>query len=428
MKKIIISVFLFIILLSLISNSALAQNVSNKVNIYFFWGEGCPHCAQEKPFLDKLENRYPNVTVYRYEIYYSKENRDLLIEVGKKLNTDVSGVPFTVVGDKYFVGWWNEETTGASIENAIRFCIEKGCSDVVGELIDLNKENITEQLPATENITQENTSEIPQILENLTNKEEIIESPPIPEKITIPILGEIETKNLPLPLFTVLLGALDGFNPCAMWVLLFLISMLLNMKDRKRMWILGITFLVASAFVYFLFMVAWLNLLLFIGFIFWVRLLIALVALAGGSYNLREYFISKDSGCKVVGEEKRQKVFERVKRITHEQKFWLALGGIIILAAMVNLVELICSLGLPVLFTQVLVLSNLATWQYYLYMMLYIFVFMLDDLIVFFTAMITLQLTGITTKYTRLSHLIGGIIMIIIGILLIFKPELLMFG
>ena len=414
----------------MISNSVLAENVSDKVNVYFFWGEGCPHCAQEKPFLDKLENRYPHVTIYRYEIYYSKENRDLLIEVGKKLNTDVSGVPFTVVGDKYFVGWFNEETTGASIENAVRFCIEKGCPDVVGELIGLTKENITETepLPAPENVTQENTSEIPQILENLTNKEEIIESSSIPEKIIIPILGEIETKNLSLPLFSVLLGVLDGFNPCAMWVLLFLISMLLNMKDRKRMWILGITFLVASAFVYFLFMAAWLNLLLFIGFIFWVRLLIALIALAGGSYNLREYFINKDSGCKVVGEEKRQKVFDRLKRITHEQKFWLALVGIVILAASVNLVELICSAGLPVLFTQVLALNNLTVWQYYSYMLIYIFFFLLDDLIVFFTAMITLQLTGITTKYTRLSHLIGGIIMIIIGILLIFKPELLMFG
>ena len=119
--RIIISFLLFIILLLLISNSVLAENVSDKVNVYFFWGEGCPHCAQEKPFLDKLENRYPNVTIYRYEIYYSKENRDLLIEVGKKLNTDVSGVPFTVVGDKYFVGWFNEETTGASIENTVRF-------------------------------------------------------------------------------------------------------------------------------------------------------------------------------------------------------------------------------------------------------------------------------------------------------------------
>jgi hypothetical protein len=148
----------------------------------------------------------------------------------------------------------------------------------------------------------------------------------------------------------------------------------------------------------------------------------------GGVYNLREYFINKESGCKVTGDEKRQRVFEKLKAITQKQQFWLALGGIIILAGAVNLVELICSAGLPVVFTQILALSNLAKWQYYLYMLLYIFIFMLDDLIVFIVAMVTLKMTGITTKYTRLSHLIGGILMLIIGLLLIFKPEWLMFG
>ena len=399
MKRIIVSFFLFIILLSLISNFVLAENASDKVNVYFFWAEGCPHCANEKPFLESLKQKYSNLEVHSLEVTKSKENADLLVRVGRELNVDVSGVPFTVVGKQYFIGWYDEKTTGKSIEEAVQCALKNACPDIVGSLTT----SVTPSLQPKSEITA-------------------------PEKITLPLLGEIETKNISLPIFTVIIGALDGFNPCAMWVLLFLISMLLHMKDRKRMWILGITFLVASAFVYFLFMAAWLNLLLFIGFIFWVRLLIALVALAGGIYNLREYFINKDSGCKVVGEEKRQKVFERVKRITHEQKFWLALVGIVILAASVNLVELICSAGLPVLFTQVLALNNLAVWQYYSYMLIYIFFFMLDDLIVFFIAMITLQLTGITTKYTRFSHLIGGIIMLIVGILLILKPELLMFG
>jgi len=399
MKRIIVSFFLFIILLSLISNFVLAENASDKVNVYFFWAEGCPHCANEKPFLESLKQKYSNLEVHSLEVTKSKENADLLVRVGRELNVDVSGVPFTVVGKQYFIGWYDEKTTGKSIEEAVQCALKNACPDIVGSLTT----SVTPSLQPKSEITA-------------------------PEKITLPLLGEIETKNISLPIFTVIIGALDGFNPCAMWVLLFLISMLLHMKDRKRMWILGITFLVASAFVYFLFMAAWLNLILFIGFIFWVRLLIALVALAGGIYNLREYFINKDSGCKVVGEEKRQKVFERVKRITHEQKFWLALVGIVILAASVNLVELICSAGLPVLFTQVLALNNLAVWQYYSYMLIYIFFFMLDDLIVFFIAMITLQLTGITTKYTRFSHLIGGIIMLIVGILLILKPELLMFG
>jgi hypothetical protein len=223
------------------------------------------------------------------------------------------------------------------------------------------------------------------------------------------------------------LGALDGFNPCAMWALLFLISLLIGMENKKRMWIFGSTFIIASAFVYFLFMAAWLNLLLFIGFIFWIRVIIGLVALGGGAYNLKEYFSNPAGVCKVTGGEKRQKFFERLKNIVYRKNFYIALGGIIILAFAVNLVELICSAGLPVIFTQVLALSDLSIWQYYFYMLLYILIFMLDDLIVFFLAMATLQVTGITSKYSRISHLVGGTLMLIIGLLLIFKPELLMF-
>ena len=106
----------------------------------------------------------------------------------------------------------------------------------------------------------------------------------------------------------------------------------------------------------------------------------------------------------------------------------MAIAGIILLAFAVNLVELICSAGLPAVYVQILTLTELPTWQYYAYLVLYIFIFMLDDLFIFFVAMKTLQITGVTTKYVRASRLIGGIVMIVIGILLIFKPELLMFG
>lgn len=200
------------------------------------------------------------------------------------------------------------------------------------------------------------------------------------------------------------------------------------MKDRKRMWILGSAFIVTSASVYYLFLAAWLNLFLFIGFIFWVRIAIGTVALGAGFYNIRDYIVNKQGGCKVMGNEKRQKIFKRIRDITQKQHFLLALGGMIILAVMVNMIELVCSAGLPAIYTQILSLSQLPSWQYYLYLAFYVLIFMFDDLLIFFTAMITLRAVGIEGKYSRYSHLIGGILMSIIGILLIFKPELLMFG
>ncbi len=385
-------------------NSVLAQD-SEKVNIYFFWGEGCPHCAKEKPFLDKLEQKYSELEIHDYEVWSNYDNRQLMIDFGKKLNANISGVPFTVVGEQYIIGWLDEKNTGKQIEDAVKCAFHNNCRDVGIEI----KGSALASKQSEETDVDSNSS-------------------PIPESMTLPLVGEVETKNLSLPLFTMLLGALDGFNPCAMWTLLFLISLLLGMKDRRRMWILGMTFIVASASVYFVFMAAWLNLLLFLGMIIWVRIIIGLIALTAGGYNLKEYFTNPQGACKVTGTEKRQKVFEKLKNITHQKSFYLALGGIILLAFAVNLVELICSAGLPAVYTQVLTLSNLANWQYYLYILLYIFVFMLDDLFVFVIAMTTLQMTGITTKYTRLSHLIGGILMLIVGLTLIFKPEWLMFG
>ncbi len=248
------------------------------------------------------------------------------------------------------------------------------------------------------------------------------------ESLTIPILGTIQTANLSLPALSVVIGLIDGFNPCAMWTLLFLISLLLGMKNKKRMWTLGITFIVASAFVYFLFLSAWLNFFLILGFVFWIRITIGLFAIGVGIYNLREYQKNKDGTCKTSDDEKRRKTLDKLKGITHERKFILALGGIILLAFAVNLIELVCSAGLPAIFTQILSISNLSPGQHYSYILIYIFFFMVDDIVVFAIAMITLQAVGIQSKYARLSRLIGGIIMLIIGVLLLFKPEILMFG
>lgn len=376
-QKIIKGTIVLLFLLVLIKP---AYGLENKLPLYFFWASGCPHCTKEEVFLKSLEQKYSQLEIKDYEITGSRKNLELLEKMGQELSADVSGVPFTVVGKQHFSGYYTDETTGKKIEEAVKRALEK-------------------EKPKS-----------------------------IPDTVKVPILGELEVKSLSLPFLTFVIAFLDGFNPCAMWTLLFLISLLLGMKDRKRMWILGIAFIAASSFVYFLFLSAWLNFFLFLGFVIWVRIAIGLVALGAGGYYLRDYFINKKGDCKISGGEKRQAVFEKLKNITQKKQFLLVLGGIILLAFAVNLVELICSAGLPAIYTQVLAMAKLPTWQYYLYLIFYILIFMLDDLFVFFTAMFTLQAIGIQTKYSRFSRLVGGILMLIIGILLLFKPEFLMFG
>lgn len=404
-KKIFISVALLLFIFPSITKAETA------VNVYLFFGDGCPHCARMEEFLNNtLQKKYPSLEIYEYEVYYNRDNQALMRKVGQALNADIGGVPFLVVGDQYFVGY-AEGVTSLEIESKVKECLNSFCPDPVANILGIKvDEKKPEDIQVNEVVTEQ------EITEDTT------------KAIKVPIFGEINPGKLSLPVFTIVMGMLDGFNPCAMWALLFLISLLLGMKDRKRMWILGTTFIVASAFVYFIFMSAWLNLILFLGLVVWVRALIGILALFGGGYSLREFMTNKENVCKVTGGESRQKVFEKLKSIINQNSFWLAFGGIIVLAFMVNLVELICSAGLPAVYTQVLAMNDLSSLQYYLYILLYIFFFMIDDLFVFVVAMITLQMTGITTKYSRWSHLIGGILMLIIGLLLLFKPEWLMFG
>jgi glutaredoxin len=370
------------------------------VTVYLFWTTGCPHCAHEKEFLDRLARRDQAIKVVALEVSASRENLELLQKVGKSLQADISGVPFTVIGNQYFIGWQDEPTTGQAIATAIRETRHQAAPDVVAGFL-------TAPGPTPSHRA---------------------DKPTVPETLTLPVIGQVNLKYLSLGAITVIIGALDGFNPCAMWVLIFLINLLLGLNDRKKMWILGSVFIIASGAVYFLFMTAWLNILIFLGFIFWIRIIIGCVALLAGGYNLKEYWTDVSGACTLSQGARRQKTMDRLRETVTKRNFWLALGGIVLLAFLVNLVELICSAGFPVVYLQILSLTPMPFWQYYLYLLLYIVIFMLDDIIVFVVAMATLQLMGVTTRYKRLSNLIGGILMLLIGLLLIVKPGWLMFG
>ena len=252
----------------------------------------------------------------------------------------------------------------------------------------------------------------------------------IEEKIEVPILGKINAKEVSLPILAVTLGLVDGFNPCAMWILVFLISMLFGMKDRKKMWILGGTFILTSGIVYLLFMVSWLNLAMFLTQVRLIRLLIAIFSIIFGMYNIYRYTesINKDVGCDVTSQKDRKKIITKIKKITSNQKFIISLIGIIALAISVNILELLCSLGLPVIFTNVLALNKLNTIEYTIYIFIYLLFFLIDDIVVFTVAMMSMKIKGISNKYTKYSHLIGGIIMLLLGILMAIKPEWLMFN
>jgi len=402
MKKILAALIVFVLFFSVSKTSIIA---ADPINLYFFFSSGCPHCAKETQFLNSQIAPRDDVAIHSYEVSSNADNAELYAKVSQALNIQVGSVPLTVIGDWHIVGYGDYQTTGAQIINAIDDIKTKGDRDLVDQVI--NSATNTDLITPTPT---------PQVT-----------TAPAPAP-TLPILAGINLEVLSLPIMTIVIAAVDGFNPCAMWVLLFLISMLLGMKNRFKMWTLGSVFIITSGLVYFFFLAAWLNVFLFIGVIRWIRLVIGLVALSAGIFQLRSFFKDKSGGCTAVSDSKRQKIFTQIKSITTGKYFLLSILGMMALAISVNLVELVCSAGLPAIYTQVLSYNQLPTWQYYAYLSLYIFIFMLDDLIIFAIAMIGLKAVGIQNKYARFSKLIGGSIILIIGILMLFKPEWLMFG
>jgi len=387
--------FLILTILLLLPISISAKE---KVNLYLFHSETCMHCQAEIEYLNTLKEEYDNLKIHLYEVDSHKDNLQKMIKVKDKLGIDSPNVPFTVIGNYYYIGF------------------SDGIGDGIKELVEKFS-------------NEKETNMVKPILED----KEVPDLKMINGEIkTINVFGkEINPANLSLPVLSIVLGTIDGFNPCAMWVLIFLISMLFNMKDRKKMWCLGITFLFTSAVVYLLFMFAWLGITTtLLTKVSWFKILIALVALTGAFINLRSFYrsIKTGSGCEVVDNNKRKKIMTRIRKITSEKSFILALIGVMILAASVNIIELACSAGIPVLFTNVLALNNLTQTQTTLYILLYTLFFLIDDIIVFVIAMLTLNIKAISTRYTKYSHLIGGILMLIIGLLMLIKPSWLMFN
>ena len=378
----------------------ISAHAETKYNIYLFYGKTCPHCAEEEEFLESYLGIYDNVELVKYEVWNSKENRELLTKVQDELNNHASGVPYLVIGEKVIVGY-TEGIHDKQIKKEI-------------------KEYVSTKKPV----------DVIKLIDEGNHIEKPKEKPKEDKEFTLPILGKVNAKNISLPLLAVVLGLVDGFNPCAMWVLIFLISMLIGLKDKKKLILYGSVFLITSGLVYFGLMFTWLSVIAKVSVSLVFRIIIAVFALGAGIYNLYSYIksLKENDGCTVTNTKQRKTIMTKIKKFTSEKNVILAILGIIVLAIGVNFIELLCSAGLPTLFTEILAINNISMGKGIMYNLIYIIFFMLDDFIIFMIAVTTMNIKVISTKYSKYSHLVAGIIMLIIGILLILKPEWVMFN
>jgi uncharacterized membrane protein/thiol-disulfide isomerase/thioredoxin len=354
-------------------------------DINFFYLPGCSHCDEQRPFNEKVAEKYPSIQIVEHDATKPQESA-LLSEMLEELRIeDEPEFPITIITiseNQVLVsgwvsgGWESEETTGEAIAEALQQCLAGECP-----------------LPAGEEPRG---------------------------TIVLPWIGEIVLADYSLPALAGILGLVDGFNPCAMWVLVYLISLVATLRDRRRIWLIVGSFVLASGVLYFLFMTLWFEAYRqFIGHLMAVTIVIGLVAMGGGILQVREVIKTKGAiVCEVTGEESRKKTMTRIQRIVSSPITLGTIAGIIALAFAVNSIEFVCSAAIPAVFTRVLSLASLTNFQYYGYILLYVVIFMLDDAVIFGTAAFALT-SNLGERYAKYFRPVGAAILIILGALLL---------
>ncbi len=243
------------------------------------------------------------------------------------------------------------------------------------------------------------------------------------ETIELPIFGPVNVHELGMPAFTFLIGLVDGFNPCAMWVLVFLLSILVNIKDRRKILAIAGSFVLVSGLAYFAFMAAWLNVFQLIGLQRKVQILLGVLGITIGIINIKDFFAFRQGITLSIPESAKPGLYRRVREIVTTKYLSIAITGAVTLAVVVNVIELFCTAGLPAMYTQVLTMQQLPAWANYGYLALYNVAYMLDDTILLVIAVITLSHRKLQEREGRWLKLLSGLVILALGLAMILRPD-----
>ncbi len=415
------------------SAGAATANADHPI-LYFFWGEGCPHCQKEKQFLRTLQERYPELEMRWFETWDHPQFKEMAEAMRNAFDITRASVPMTFIGDWHTVGYLSDDTTGLEIEEQIVECIRNGCVDalqktgprkIVWQIMQEARANNPQgwQLfPATVAPRTEQFAPVPE------------EKPTPPEKkpirVPIPVIGTVEfnVSRIGLPLFTIIIGGLDGFNPCAIWVLCFLLTLMMYAKSRKKIFLIGGIFVITSGVIYFLSMTIWFEVLKQFINIHFLTLAVGIVAIVMGLINCKEFFYFKQGLFSLtIPESAQPKLFKRMRTVLNTTALPSMIAGTIVLAVTANMIELLCTAGFPMIFAKVLILQDVPEWQKYGYLVLYNVMYVVPLLII--VSIFGWKMGGrkLTEKEGRWLKLMSGGMMLALGIILVWKPDLLRF-
>ncbi len=371
-----------------------ATSAQQPLDIEAFVREGCPHCASAEAFLAGLGRERPELRIAIRDVAKEPGALDRLRDLAAAHGVSSARVPALFVRGQLIVG----------------FSPEAGSDRLVREA--LARAPATTGPPTTEGA---GTCEAEGSLA-------CVAGAPGPEEFEVTILGRtLVLDGVGLPLFTLVMGLLDGFNPCSMWVLILMISLLAPLNDRPRMLAIAGTFVVIQGIAYFAFLAAWLNLFLFIGLSRASELVIAGIAIVAAALNLKDVWAFGRGISLSIPAAAKPGIYARMRGILRAENLTLALIGTVVLALLVQLVELLCTSGFPALFTRILTLRELEGPSYYGYLLLYTAAYMLDDVIVLAIGVITLSQRRLQEREGRWLKLVSGLAMLGLGLYLIFK-------
>lgn len=399
------------------SSSAAAEVQSTEiVHVEVFTRPDCQHCRDLDAFLEVLDSQRE---ANEFETPYTVNQYNILKAEHKPKWNDFTqrhglskSTPVILVGDSIIQGFDTAKTTGVQLKNLIQQ-YEGQDTATIPEYLDSERSDA--QLTLSGAVCEDEICTVDGSAQ-----------PAAGYSITIPLIGAVAVGGFSLPALSAVLGFVDGFNPCAMWVLVTFLLVLVQLNDRKRMWQIAGLFIVAEALMYAMIMTVWFTAFDFIALDNIVTPIVGMIAVGGGLFFLYEWWSTQDEiACKVTNLEQRQKTRNKIQELASQPFTWLTVTGVIGLAFSVNIIEFACSIGIPQAFTKILELNGFTLLTSLPYIAIYILFYMLDDFIVFGIALYSVEKIGLTTKYSKWANLIGGVLMILLGFILILEPGLL---
>ncbi|NOG51864.1 MAG: hypothetical protein HND48_22350 [Chloroflexi bacterium] len=353
-----------------------------------------------------MTDSFPEVEVHAYEVWYDAGNRALMERFATAFGSEPSGVPATFVADRYWVGY--AESVGRQIIDTVYACREQACPDVGAAI--LAGEPLATALQ-TARAAASTTALAPATAASI---------------ITLPLIGEIDLAAQSLGVSTALIALVDGFNPCSLWVLSILLALVIHSGSRRRILLVGTTFLTVTSAAYIVFILGLFGVLSVVGYIGWIQAAVALIALVFALINIKDYFWYKQGVSLTIPDSQKPRLYRQMRGVMASDKTMLAVVGATgAMALGVTLLELPCTSGLPVLWTNMIVANDVPTGTFIVLLALYMLIFLIDELALFLTAVFTLRVSKFEEKHGRVLKLFGGMVMLALALVMVFEPTLM---